>query len=73
MANQKSTPKQIIENRVVGVVKSFESLKVSLTNNREKLVEADFDKIVIYLKEQVDVQTESLKKIYKARETSFKL
>lgn len=72
MANNKTTPKKIIQNRVNGVVKSFESFKVSLKNNRDHINEEDFNKMLEYLGEQVEKQTKDLKTIFAEREKVFK-
>lgn len=72
MANNKTTPKKIIQNRVNGVVKSFESFKVSLKNNRDMITEEEFDKMLVYLAEQVEIQTKDLKSIFAEREKAFK-
>lgn len=72
MANNKTTPKKIIQNRVNGVIKSFESFKVSLKNNRDNITEEEFGKMLEYLAEQVEKQTKDLKAVFAEREKAFK-
>lgn len=72
MANNKTTPKKIIQNRVNGVIKSFESFKVSLKNNRDNITEEEFGKMLEYLAEQVEKQTKDLKTVFAEREKVFK-
>lgn len=72
MANQKTSPRKIVQNRVNGVIKSYESFKVSLKNNRDKITESDFDKMLEYLESQVEKHTRELRIIFEERDSKFK-
>lgn len=71
MANQKATAKGIIENRVNGVIKSFETFKISLKNNRSKISEKDFNAIIEFLSNRTVLEIEELRKIYNDKEDTF--
>ena len=73
MANQKATARQIIQNRVNGVVKAFTTFKISLKNNRSKITAKDFEKITIYLREKCEQDIKELEQIFQDREDTFTL
>ncbi len=72
MANQKLTAKQVMQNRVNGVLKSFQTFKTSLKNNREKITDEDFDKMISFLKERAQRDINELTQIYYDKEDFFK-
>jgi len=72
MANQKLTAKQVMQNRVNGVLKSFKTFHTSLKNNRDKIEDADFDKMLSYLKERVQKDINELSQVYYEKEDFFK-
>ncbi|MFV2014785.1 MAG: hypothetical protein ACC656_05120 [Candidatus Heimdallarchaeota archaeon] len=73
MANQKVTARQIIQNRVNGVVKAFQTFKISLKNNHTKVSKKDFDKILEYLRAKSEQDINELEQIYQEREDTFTL
>ena len=72
MANQKVSGKKIIENRVTGVVKAFESFKTSLRNNREKISEKEFNTMMDYLSKRTARDFKDLRDIFYDTESEFK-
>ena len=71
MANQKVSGKQIIENRVKGVVKAFESFKTSLRNNRDKITDKEFTQMMDYLSKRTAHDFKDLRDIYSDTESEF--
>jgi len=71
MANQKTTSKQILQNRVNGVVKSYENFKTSLKNNRNGIKEDEFEAMLVYLEKTSVKQVADLRKIYSEKEDKF--
>jgi len=72
MANQKLTARQVMQNRVNGVIKSFQTFHTSLKNNRDKITDKEFDKMLAYLKDRVQKDINELSRIYYDKEDFFK-
>ena len=72
MANQKVSARQVMQNRVNGVLKSFKTFQTSLKNNRDKIQDEDFNTMLEFLKERVQRDINELTRIYYDKEDFFK-
>ena len=63
--------KQILTNRVNGVVKSFETFKTSLKNNRDTITEEEIEKMLNYLEKTTTTEIANLRRIYKEEDNLF--
>lgn len=73
MANMKTTPQNIIQNRVNGVVNSFGTFKRSLSTHCSHIENDDFTKIIEFLEKQCENDIIELKKIYNEGGKKFTL